>query len=262
MGYELKGKRVLVTGASAGIGAALARGFAARGAVVGICARRAERLAQVLADCRKHAPDSRSWTIDLGLLDGLGEFAARVERELGGVDVVVHNAAIPKRRKVGALSPATVEEVMRVNYFSPVRLTLALLPGIVARRGRIVHLSSVAARLSPPGEAAYAASKAALSTWAESIAVDLWDTGVKIHVVYPGVIDTELFTLPDNDPSVTPVEKLPVEAIVEPVLQLIERDELEVYVPEYFAEIARRKLADSGAFLAGSAAWLRSQNRA
>src|SRR5215831_3023212 len=126
MGYELKGKRVLVTGASTGIGAALARGFAARGATVGICARRAERLAQVLADCRTSAPDSRSWTIDLGRLDELDGFAARVERELGGVDVVVHNAAIPKRRKVSALSPATVEEVMRVNYFSPVRLTLAL----------------------------------------------------------------------------------------------------------------------------------------
>ena len=69
MSYELKGKNVLVTGASAGIGAALAEAFAARGATVGICARRADRLDEVLARCRAHSPDSRAWTIDLSDLE-------------------------------------------------------------------------------------------------------------------------------------------------------------------------------------------------
>jgi NAD(P)-dependent dehydrogenase (short-subunit alcohol dehydrogenase family) len=259
--YDLAGKHVLVTGASAGIGAALAEGFAKRGATVGLCARRADRLAEVLQRCRAHSPDSRSWTVDLAELDGLAAFAAQAEQELGGIDVVVNNAGIPKRKPVFALSPDIVESVMRINYFSPVRLTLALLDGLVARQGRIVYVSSVAARLSPPAEAAYAATKAAISAWAESMQVDLRDTGVKVHVVYPGIIDTELFTLPDNDPlPVSGVEALPVEAIVEPVLGAIEQDRFEVAVPEWFGEIFAGKYRDVAAFLDGTIEFVRSQS--
>ena len=66
--------------------------------------------------------------------------------------------------------------------------------------GRIINVSSIAATLSSPGEAAYDASKAALAVFSEAMAVDLWDTGIKVMVVYPGVVDTPLFELPDNDP--------------------------------------------------------------
>jgi NAD(P)-dependent dehydrogenase (short-subunit alcohol dehydrogenase family) len=258
--YDLSGKNVLVTGASTGIGAALAEGFAKRGATVGICARRTDRLDEVLARVRAHTPDSKAWTIDLSDLDALGEFAQTVERELGGVDVLVNNAGIPKRKPVFALTPDVVESVMRINYFSPVRLTLALLDGLVQRGGRIVFVSSVAARLSPPAEGAYAATKAALSAWAESMLVDLRDTDVKIHVVYPGIIDTELFQLPDNDPlPVTGVEALPVSAIVEPVLTMIEHDRFEVAVPDWFGEVFAGKYRDVAAFLDGTIEFIRNQ---
>ena len=114
--------------------------------------------------------------------------------EFGGVDVLVNNAGIPKRRHVTRLDPATVESVMNVNYLSPVRLTLALLPQMLDRgAGRIVNVSSVSATLSSPGEAAYDGSKAALTAFSEAMAVDLWQTGVKVLVVYPGLVDTELF---------------------------------------------------------------------
>jgi NAD(P)-dependent dehydrogenase (short-subunit alcohol dehydrogenase family) len=258
MDYDLAGKHVLVTGASSGIGAALAEGFAKRGAVVGICARRTDRLDAVLTRLRAQSPESRAWTVDLADLDGLAGFAHRVDHELGGVDVVVHNAGIPKRRTVFDLTPDVVEQVMRINYFSPVRLTLALLPSLVTRRGRIVHISSVAARLSPPGEAAYAASKAALSAWAECLQVDLRDTGVRTHIVNPGVIDTELFHLPDNDPTMATLDALPVEDIVEPVLTMIERGDFEIYVPEWLGDVAANKYGDVGAFLEGSIAWVRT----
>jgi NAD(P)-dependent dehydrogenase (short-subunit alcohol dehydrogenase family) len=258
MGYDVTGKRVLVTGASAGIGAALAEGFAERGAVVGICARREALLAGVLERCRAFSPESRMWTIDLADLDGLAAFAAQVEDELGPVDVLVNNAGIPKRRHVTALTPEVVEAVMAINYFSPVRLTLALLPGMLARKeGRVVTISSIAARLSPPNEAAYAASKAALTEWSSSMAVDLWDTGVKVHLVNPAIIDTELFRLPDNDPPhVTPIEALPTSAVTEAVFRQLADDTFEVYVPEWFADLAAGKAKDVGAFLAGSAAWM------
>lgn len=259
MSYDLNGKHVLVSGASTGIGAALAEGFARRGATVGICARRAELLDEVAARCREHAPGSRAWTIDLADLDALPEFARTVSDELGGVDVLVNNAGIPKRKTVFALDTPTIESVMLINFFSPVRLTTALLPEIVERTGRFVFVSSVAARLSPPGEAAYAASKAAISAWAECMQVDLRDTGVKVHVVYPGVIDTELFHLPDNDPGPTAIEALPVDAIVEPVLTMIEHDRFELAVPEWFGDIFAGKYKDVGAFLEGTIAYARSQ---
>ncbi|HWS45650.1 MAG TPA: SDR family NAD(P)-dependent oxidoreductase [Acidimicrobiia bacterium] len=260
MSYDLNGKHVLVTGASAGIGAALAEGFARRGATVGLCARRSDRLDEVLARCRVHAPESRAWTVDLADLDGLAGFAQRASQDLGGVDVLVNNAGIPKRKPVFDLTPEIVESVMRINYFSPVRLTLALLDELVARAGRLVYVSSVAARLSPPAEAAYAATKAAISAWAECLQVDLRDTDVKLHVLYPGVIDTELFHLPDNDPLPnTGVEMLPVDAIVEPTLTMIEQDRLEVAVPDWFAEVFARRYEDVAAFTQGTIAFARSQ---
>jgi len=261
MGYSIEGKNVLVTGASSGIGAALAEGFARRGAVVGICARREDRLAEVLARVQAHSPASHAWSVDLADLSGIEAFARRADSELGGVDVLVNNAGVPKRRRVTDLDPAVVDAVMAINYLSPVRLTLALLPGLIERSGRIVNMSSVAARLSPPSEAAYAASKAALTAWSECMQVDLHDTGVRVHVVNPGVIDTDLFHLPDNDaPIADEVEALPVDAIVEPVLNQLDTGTFEIYVPDWFAGIVAAKFPDTGAFLDGSIAWLKTKS--
>jgi NAD(P)-dependent dehydrogenase (short-subunit alcohol dehydrogenase family) len=259
--YSLAGKHVLVTGGSSGIGAALAVGFARRGATVGICARRADRLADVLRAVQEHAPSSKSWVVDLADLDAVDRFARDAADGLGGIDVLVNNAGMPKRKEVQDLTPDVVERVMHLNYTSPVRLTLALLDGIVARGGRIVNISSVAGRLSPPGEAAYAASKAALSAWSECMQIDLCDTDARVHVVYPGVFATELFELPDNDPPVAPLDPLPVTEIVEPVLQMIEQERFEIAAPEWFASIFAGKYNDVQAYLEGTVNWLRSQGR-
>ncbi len=259
MGYSVEGKKILVTGGSSGIGAALAEGFAERGATVGICARRADRLEEVLERCRKHSPDSRSWVIDLSQLDAIDAFAATAESELGGIDVLVNNAGIPKRRHITTLTFAEVESLMTINYLSPVRLTLALLPGLIARGGRIVNISSVAARLGPPGESAYAATKAAITAFSECMAVDLRDTDVLVHIVNPGVIDTELFHLPDNDEGFHQgVDALPVDAIVQPVLDQLESGAIEIYVPEWFNDIAAGKFGNPQGFIDGTKEYARS----
>ena len=151
---------------------------------------------------------------------------------------------------------------MAINYFSPVRLTLALLPGIVERQGRIVNISSIAARLGPGTESAYSATKAAITAWSESIAVDLAlaDTGVKVHVVNPAIIDTDLFHLPDNDPTIADLSMaLPVEAMVEPVVEQLRSGEFEIYVPEWFRDIVAGKLENPDQFLEGSIAYLRER---
>jgi NAD(P)-dependent dehydrogenase (short-subunit alcohol dehydrogenase family) len=260
MAIDYTGQRVLVTGGSSGIGAGLAEEFARRGAVVGICARRQDRLDEVLARCREHSPGSRRWVCDLAEPAAVDRLAEAVLDELGGIDILVNNAGIPKRRHVSRLDPETVEAVMNINFFSLVRLTLALLPQMLERdRGRIINVSSVAATLSSPGESAYDASKAAVTAFSEAMAIDLWQTGIDILTVYPGLVDTELFSLPDNDPVVAAVEAVPVSELVDGVFGALEQGSVQVYVPAYFAELASGKAGNVERFLSGTAKYLADQ---
>jgi short-subunit dehydrogenase len=195
-------------------------------------------------------------------LDAVDKLAVDVLDAFGGIDLLVNNAGIPKRRHVTALDIDTITAVMHVNYLSPMRLTMDLLPQMLARgSGTIVNISSVAATLSAPGEAAYDASKAALTAFSEAMAVDLWDNGIKVMVVYPGVIDTELFTLPDNDVPDLPVAAEPVSVCVDAILAGLESGAAQVYVPEWFHGVAASKAQDVGKFIEGTAAYLRDQKQ-
>jgi short-subunit dehydrogenase len=193
--WDGAGQRVLVTGASSGIGASVAVAFARSGATVGICARRQDRLSEVLEQCRQWSPDSRLWAVDLSRLDELEAFAAQASEDLGGVDVLVNNAGVPKRRLAASLSAADVEGVMAMNYFSPVRLTLALLPQMLERgSGHVVNVSSMGAHSAAYRVGTYAASKAALELFTESLYLELGGTGVVAHLFVPGSTRTEFST--------------------------------------------------------------------
>ena len=203
---------MLVTGASSGIGMGLAEEFARRGAVLAISGRDRDRLGRHRR--RRAGPTAQpctNWSPTSATRPRSTASRADTLAALGGVDVLVNNAGIPKRRHTRELDAATVDTVMQVNFLGPIRLTLALLPQMLERGGgQLINVSSVAATLSSPGEAAYDASKAALSVFSEAMAMDLWDDGIKVLVVYPGVVDTPLFTLPDNDPFTAPVEFITV----------------------------------------------------
>lgn len=260
---DLDGRRALVTGASSGIGAALAEALAARGATVGLAARRAHRIDEVLERCRAHAPDSRRWTVDLLEPEAPEALARMAADELGPVDVLVNAAGIPKRRRADALTAEEVEQVVRVNLLAAVRLTLAVLPGMRERGwGHVVNVSSVAARLAPPGESVYAASKAGLTAFSESVAAELWASPVHVHLVNPGVIDTELFSLPGNDPLVADVEALPVDAVVEPTLDAMATGRLETWIPAWFADVAVVKAGDLEGYVQGAAEYTAQQEAA
>jgi short-subunit dehydrogenase len=117
--------------------------------------------------------------------------------------VLVNNAAIPKRRAVPTLAPAEVEDVMRVNFLATMHLTLAVLPRMLERgEGVIVNVSSIGGRLGIIHESAYCASKFALCGWSESMAVDLYGTGISVKLIEPGPVDTEIWDQPDNDDPV------------------------------------------------------------
>lgn len=257
MTYSTAGKRVLITGASSGVGAALARQLAAGDAVVGLIARRRDRLEAVLVDCRRSSPASRMWVADLADTAVVEQLALQVWEALGGIDVLVNNAAIPKRRMVARLDPDTVESVMRVNFFAPMRLTLAVLPQMLARGdGVIVNVSSMGGRLGIIHEAAYCASKFALCGWSESMAADLHDTGVSVKLIQPGPVDTEIWDQPDNDDPLYAGPKVPADEVADGIIAALGSDRFEHYVPDMKA-VVDAKNADLDAYLAGAAAMAR-----
>ncbi|MCV7123993.1 SDR family NAD(P)-dependent oxidoreductase [Mycobacterium lacus] len=249
----MTGKRVLITGASSGVGAALARQLAAQGAVVGLIARRRDRLSEVLDECQMTSPDSAMWVADLGDTATVGRLALAAWHALGGIDVLVNNAAVPKRRAVTALKPDEVEAVMRVNFAAPMRLTLALLPRMLARgSGMIVNVSSVAGRLAILHESAYCASKFALCGWSEALAVDLAGTGVSVKLIEPGPVDTEIWDRPDNDEPSYRGPKVAADEVAEGIIAAMSSDRFEHYLPN-LKPIVDAKNADLDAFIAGAA---------
>jgi short-subunit dehydrogenase len=255
MAFSTTGKRVLITGGSSGIGAALARRLAAQGAVVGLIARRRDRLAEVLADCQRVSPDSRMWVADLA--DDAGALGLQAWDALGGIDVLVNNAAIPKRRAVAALEPAQVETVMRVNFFAPMRLALAVLPRMLERgEGMIVNVSSVGGRLGIIHESAYCASKFALCGWSESMAVDLHGTGISVKLIEPGPVDTEIWDQPDNDDPIYDGPKFSPDEVAIGIIAALGSDQFEHYVPDMKA-VVDVKNADIDTYIAGAAAMAR-----
>jgi len=245
------GRTVMVTGASSGIGAAVARELAARGDTVALVARRAERLDAVLADCRSGAPESRRWAADLSDPADAAALALEVWDHYGGLDAVVNNAAVPMRRHVTRLTMAEVERTMRINYFSPVAISLALLPRMMARgAGTIVNVSSLGGRLGISTEAAYSGSKFALAGWSEAMAIDLDGSGVAVKLVLPGAIDTEIWDQPDNDAPLYDGPKVPPKDIAGGIVDAIDSDRFEHYLPDMKAVI-EMKTADIDGFMAG-----------
>lgn len=252
---RFEGRRVLVTGASSGIGAATALAFAREGATVGLAARRADRLAAVLEQCRAYTPDSVALTVDLARLDDIDAFAARAVEELGGtVDVLVNNAGIPKRRKAASLTPEDLHEVMAVNFEAPVRLTAALLPAMLERGdGHIVNLSSMGVHMFSYGVGAYAASKAAVELWTEALHLELGGTGVAAHLFVPGTTLTEFSTEREgNDPPfpVDPATAATPEQVAAALLDCLGTEVFITYATERDAATAKAKNTDPNAFLA------------
>ena len=254
MAYAATGKRVLITGASSGLGAALARQLAEQEAVVGLIARRRDRLTEVLADCQRTSPASMMWVADLADTAAAGELALRAWDVLGGVDVLINNAAVPKRRIVTELEPDEVEAVMRVNFFAPMRLTLALLPRMLERgAGMIVNVSSVGGRLGIIHETAYCASKFALCGWSEAMAVDLHGTGVTVKLIEPGPVDTEIWDQSGSEEPLYRGPKVAADVVAEGIIEALGGEGFEHYVPDMKA-VVDAKNADLDGFIAGVAA--------
>lgn len=188
--FDLRGRNVWITGASSGLGEALAHGFAERGARLLLSARRVERLEQVARDLR--GADVQILPLDLADLDALPARARDALAHLGRVDVMVHNAGIGQRALVTESTFDVDRKLLEVNFLGPIALTKALLPAMLAAGGgRFVVISSVLGLLSMKRRAAYCASKHALHGYFNALRAELSAQGIRVLMVCPGHIDSE-----------------------------------------------------------------------
>jgi short-subunit dehydrogenase len=230
---QLGSRIAIVTGASSGIGAAVAFELASRGATVVAVARRKDKLDEVVERCRAANDASTAIAADVSSRDDCERVVRETEDRFGRVDILVNNAGISIHKSAARTSVDEVDAVMAVNFFGPVALATAALPGMLDRKhGSIVNVTSVAGYLPNPGEAAYGASKAALSRWSHGLSIDLHGTGVHVGVVSPGPIDTEIWSL---DEELSYKGKLyPPETVAKGVARLIERELTHITVPRRY----------------------------
>lgn len=231
---RIRGAAAIVTGASSGIGAATAIELARRGATVVAVARRADRLAEVVEQCRRHGTDAFAHPADVSDRAACDDVAAAAAARFGRVDAVVNNAGISLRRHAARASVEEIERVMQINFLGAVYLTMAVLPGMVERRrGSIVNVTSVAGYIPNPHESAYGASKAALSMWSHGLAVDLAGTGVHIGVLSPGPIDTEIWEK-DEEEAAYDGKLYPPSMVAEGIARMIEAETVHATVPRQY----------------------------
>ncbi len=186
---ELEGKRVVVTGASQGIGAALARAFADAGSEVVLAARSVDKLEALAAETGGVAHP-----VDLLDEEQTARFVDEVEAAYGPIDVLVNNAGIETTEAAAATPVTTIRDVVRLNVEAPMVLTRCVLPGMLERRsGHLVYLSSLAGTASFPTMSHYAATKAAITNFAGSVRWETRKHGVGVTIVAPGPVDTDMW---------------------------------------------------------------------
>lgn len=198
-GYnELVGKVVVITGASSGLGEALAHEFYKHGAQVVLCARRRQELERVRTDLlHTHCKDTTHPPIiiplDLNDSSNLQNHVDKILSITGRIDILVNNGGISSRGKVKDTSLDVDKKIMAVNYFGAVALTKAVLSDMLKKKqGHIVFVSSIQGLIALPNRSAYSASKHALQAFADSLRAEVTSDNISVSVISPGYIKTQL----------------------------------------------------------------------
>ena len=199
-----------VTGASAGIGEAIARQLGAAGYDLTLVARRRAELERVAADLPEGVR-VRIVTADLSELDAIAGLVEAAQAELGPLDVLINNAGIQIVAPIAAVDVDAGERLLTINVRAPLRLVFAVAPGMIARgRGTIVNIASLAALAPTPGMIHYSASKAALAGASEALRPELRRAGVNVVTVYPGPVQTAMATAAVDQYDRDPLWGMPV----------------------------------------------------
>jgi short-subunit dehydrogenase len=221
-------KVALITGTTSGIGEATALQLAHEGYALVLAGRRADRLNSLSE--RLSAIDVRHVTVPTDVRDDaqLANLARVALSQFGQVDVIVNNAGVGESHKAWQVGDNTLQLIMETNFYAPVKLVSLLVPGMVERKsGHVINIGSVASHVSGPNTSLYCASKFALRAWNDALRRELHGTGVKVSLVSPGYIRTEMtadvkFAMPGP------------EVVAKTISSLIRNPKREKIVPWYY----------------------------
>ncbi len=236
---QLAGKTAVISGGTAGIGLAIARRFVAEGAHVVVFGRREAQLDEAARLIGGNLTAIRADAADLADLDRV---AATVREQRGSVDVVVSNAALVEQRPLDTLTPEHFDRTFALNARGPVFLVQKMLP-LMTRGGSIVLVSSAMHVMGIPGHTTYAATKAALRSYARTWAAEFRDRGIRVNTLSPGVTDTPIL----DSQAPTPEARA---ALVDMYLKMIPMGRLAQ--AEEMANAALYLASDQSAYMTGA----------
>jgi NADP-dependent 3-hydroxy acid dehydrogenase YdfG len=247
-------KTIVITGASSGIGAAMARRLGRDGHQLALAARRADALRAVVAEI-----DAAAITVvtDVTRRADVDRLRDEAQRAFGSVDVWINNAGRGISRSVLDLTDADVDEMIAINVKSALYGMQAIVPYFVEReRGHLINISSFLARVPIAAHrSAYNAAKAALNALTMNLRADVASKGVEVSIVMPGLVATDFARNVIGTPSAVPPQWTPnaamtpqtADAVADAVAELIEHPRAEIYTNPASAEMARRWFEDLGA---------------
>jgi gluconate 5-dehydrogenase len=191
--FDLSGRTALITGSSAGIGFALARGLASAGARVILNARNAAKLEAAAELLRGEGADVRTAAFDVTSGEDVAAAVARIEAEIGAIDILVNNAGMQRRGPLEQFTETHWHELIRTNLDSVFLVSQAVVRHMIGRkRGKIINICSVQSELGRPGIAPYTATKGAVKMLTKGMAIDWGQHGIQVNGIGPGYFKTEL----------------------------------------------------------------------
>jgi hypothetical protein len=226
----------VVTGASSGIGAAVAERLAARGYHTLLIGRDEQRLQTVTERCLAHAP-STSLSLDLSQLKAIEPAVTSALNNGAPITVLVNAAGEGIYRPFLEQSIDDHDRLMRVNYGATERMIRMVLPDMLARkRGWIINIASMSAKIGPWGHSGYAAAKSAIVSLTQTLAAEHHDSGVRFSYVNPGIVETRFFTRPDTEAFWSTVRRraVPVDRAADQIVRLLDRYQLELCIPRHY----------------------------
>ena len=206
--YNLNGKKALVTGASGGIGAAIARKLHKNGAIVTLSGTRTEPLMKLKEELGHNSLVSEC---DLSNGDEVGKLIQTVSSQMGGLDILINNAGLTMDNLLMRMSDEQWQKVIEVNLSATFKLCKDSLRGMIKSRwGRIINISSVVALTGNPGQGNYSASKAGVIALSKSLAFEVASRGITVNCVAPGFIKTSMTEMLTEDQNKQILNKIPV----------------------------------------------------
>lgn len=206
--FDLTGKKALVTGATGGIGASIAKALHAQGATVGISGRNEGKLKELEAELK-----DRVFVLpaDLAGEGGTDKLVTDAESAMGQIDILVNNAGLTRDNLSMRMKDEEWNEVIAVNMTATFKLAKAVQRGMMKRRaGRIINIASVVGVMGNPGQANYVASKAGMIGWSKAMAQEIASRGITVNCVAPGFIATAMTEVLTDDQKSTISAKIPM----------------------------------------------------